>query len=33
VRLLNAELRRVRAIADRRQAFSALEAASGEKLR
>ena len=33
VRLLNAELRRVRAIADRRRAFSALEAASGEKLR
>jgi cobalt-zinc-cadmium efflux system outer membrane protein len=33
VRLLNAELRRVRAQADRRAAFAALEAAVGEKLR
>lgn len=33
VRLLNAELRLVRAEADRRQAFAALEAAAGEALR
>jgi cobalt-zinc-cadmium efflux system outer membrane protein len=33
VRLLNAELRRVRANADRRQAFAALEAVVGESLR
>ena len=33
VRLLNAELRLVRASADRRQAFAALEAASGQELR
>jgi outer membrane protein TolC len=33
VRLLDAELRRVRALADRRQAFAALEHAAGEKLR
>ncbi len=33
VRLLQAELRRVRALADRRTAFAALEAATGEALR
>jgi outer membrane protein TolC len=33
VRLLGAELRRVRAVADRRVAFAALEAAAGEDLR
>lgn len=33
VRLQNAELRRVRAVADRRQTFAALEAAAGETLR
>ena len=33
VRLLDARLRRVRALADRRIAFSVLEAAAGEKLR
>ena len=33
VRLLGAELRLVRAQADKRRAFAALETASGEKLR
>jgi hypothetical protein len=33
VSLLRAELRHVRALADRRAAFAALEASAGEKLR
>jgi outer membrane protein TolC len=33
VRMQNAELRRVRAVADRRVAFARLEAAAGEVLR